>query len=972
MKQIQVSLCILIVLLSSCKTDSNQIPEGFQIEAGFTLELVVSEPLIADPVDIQFDEHGNVFVLQMPGYPFEDKQSSVILLKDENQDGVFDQGIEYADRLQLASSILPYQNGLLVAAPPYLLHIKDTDGNDVVDQRDTLMSGFSTGNLQHNYNGLSFGIDNWIYAANGGNSGKPFWWGDEQDVVDLQGDDLRFRLDTKEMERVGYSSGGFGLAFDEYGRMFQTHNLEHVSQLVFPSRYSVGTVLPDAHALANISNHEENGLARIYPIGEQESRVNHPEQSGYFSGSCGITYYGGASLGSNYDQTIWVADVVLNLLHVDRISEKGSAMEADRLLEKHDFLASTDRAFRPVNMTVGPDGAMYVVDMYRKVIEHPEWIPDDIERTLDLEAGKDQGRIYKITKVDKSPDQIDFDLFNNQAGKIAALNSKNQWVRTTAQRLLVDVDLAEESIFELQSTVEQGGSYAKTHALWVLHHHDVLDPKLLLQSLQSSDAGLLENALQIAESYLVNEDIRAVCISLLESNAQRVRMQAGLTLSTLPVKIFNIHSREILEAINRSSELEMDQWNVAALTLAAKDQKTSLFKNMMTSKGSNELLSALALASANDETKLYEMLTAIADSDIEDSSKMEIIDAMIESADSKSKSTTIRTVLEDVEKEATLPLMTSIWKLRGKLNLTPSAKFLEYSKTAVAQVQNKTLTEEERLQQLEILALLPHKLKSKTLYKLLSNKEPISIQDGALQQLWQTKEKGIGQKLVSLWSGLGPHARRVASDILLYNEENHDALLTGLESNAINIGEMNFDLERRRTLLWWTDNERTKRRAEALFSDAGVVNRKEVIHQMKDALSLQGSSNNGAEVFDVLCGQCHLYGAKGVDVGPALTEINRKSKASLLHDILDPNAAVDTKYINHKLETNAGDIHIGIVASETDERITIKKMGGISETIHKRDIKELSSLGTSLMMEGLEGNMDHQNMADLLAFLQEG
>ena len=195
--------------------------------------------------------------------------------------------------------------------------------------------------------------------------------------------------------------------------------------------------------------------------------------------------------------------------------------------------------------------------------------------------------------------------------------------------------------------------------------------------------------------------------------------------------------------------------------------------------------------------------------------------------------------------------------------------------------------------------------------------------------------------------------------------------MTGLEEGRINIGEMNFDLERRRTLLWWTDDNNTKRRAQALFKDSEVVNRKEVMDQMKDALEMAGSVQEGRIVFSEQCGQCHIFGNEGQDVGPVLTEISRKSKASLLHDILDPNAAVDTKYINHILKTADGQTHIGIVSSETDREITIRKMGGASVTVPKGQIAEFSSLGTSLMMEGLEANMSHQDMADLLAYLQK-
>ncbi len=233
-----VFISCLLLLSSNCTVDPSSVPDGFEIQEGFALQLIASEPLIKDPVDLEFDEHGDAYVLEMPGYPYEDRESRILLLKDDNNDGIYDNSTVFAEHLQLASSIMPYRQGFLIAAPPNLLFLKDTNGDQKADVRDTIMTGFSTGNLQHNYNGLTFGIDNWIYAANGGNSGKLYWAGDTNAVMDLREDDIRVNIENRIVERIGQSSGGYELGIDEYGRIFETHNLEHVSQLIYPSRYS--------------------------------------------------------------------------------------------------------------------------------------------------------------------------------------------------------------------------------------------------------------------------------------------------------------------------------------------------------------------------------------------------------------------------------------------------------------------------------------------------------------------------------------------------------------------------------------------------------------------------------------------------------------------------------------------------------------------------------------------------------------
>lgn len=969
------SLRLLLVfgLLISCDPKKDSVPSGFQIEPGFTLTLVASEPLIKDPVDLEFDENGNAFVLEMPGYPFEDQQSRIVLLKDDNQDGIYDGQSVYAENLQLATSIMPYKKGMLVAAPPYLLHIIDTNGDYKVDVVDTLMGGFSTGNLQHNYNGLTYGIDNWIYAVNGGNSGEPYWWGNSDKAMDLRGQDFRFNLETRVMERIGESSGGFGLGMDEWGHLFETHNLEHISHLVFPDRYQNNIRLLKNHSLSIISDHEENGLARIYPIGEQESRVNHPEQSGYFSGSCGIMYYGGGGYGTEYDNTVWVADVVLNLIHVDKIKSTGASFTASRVLDKRDFLASEDRSFRPVNMSVGPDGSIHVIDMYRQVIEHPEWIPDEIEKTLDLHAGKDKGRIYKIEK--EGTKKIDFkkNQFKSVASLVSSLSNPNQWVRKTAHRLLMERTLTESETESLMQALSAESDFARLHAMWILNGKKILTPQHLLQLFSDPAPGIRENALLISEQLLSEEDtLLHKALTLTNDADQRVRMQAILSISTIPQAKSEVYTNDIFSALAESSKMPLDDWNVAAITLAARYAPAKLFAELITDHKEEGilLLESLAGLSGNTSMEITNVLSSMVNSSLAQQSKQSIIDRLVVGIQSKMVTPNALVSISKLEKNGDPGMIASLASLRRKLSLPPSQQFLAYSKEASKKLGDKTLPDSIRFKQLSLIALMPYKEKSEILFQCLDNTQPLNIQEAALRQLADSDDLTIGTRLVNRWTTLGPIIRRWCSDLLLYKEIYHDALLTGLENGTINIGEMNFDLERRRQLLWWTDNENTKRRAEKLFSDAGVTTRQEAINSMKQALTLTGSTIKGAKVFESSCGLCHVYGAVGQNVGPVLTEINRKSKEAIMHEILDPNAAVDTKYINHRLVTNSGDIHIGIVDNETDQFITIKKMGGATATVSKKDIKSFNSLGTSLMTEGLEATMTTQDMADLLAFLQ--
>lgn len=959
-----------------CCDPEPSVPPGFQLEPGFTLELVVREPLIKDPVDLEFNSSGDAVVLEMPGYPFEDQQSRIKILKDNDGNGVYDREILFADNLRMATSILPFKNGILVAAPPFLLHVKDTDEDGRADAIDTLMAGFATGNLQHNYNGLTYGPDNWIYAANGGNSGKPYWWGDTTSLLDLRGQDFRFNLEQKKLERIGESSGGFGLGMNEWGHLFETHNLNHISHLVFPDRYLEGFQLSLDHTLSNISDHEENGLARVYPIGEQESRVNHPEQSGYFSGSCGVAYYDDNAFGPGYEGTVWVADVVLNLVHVDKVKPKGASFTATRIKEKKEFLASNDRSFRPVNITVGPDGSVYVVDMHRKVIEHPEWIPDEIEKGLDLSAGKEQGRIYRIRKENSGTKPFDVAQWKTIDGMISGLEHPNYWVRITAHRLLMDKTLDNGQLENVSKLLRSNFDKARLHALWILETKSALTTGQMMESLQDPSAGVRENALVIAEKYLsANHALLLKCMALTSDENQRVRMQAALSLSTISNDAFEKNQDEILNGLIQCATKPMDEWVTMAITLASKNAAANFFKQLALAQqvpNKEAVLSSIAIVCGNTTGDIKTVLETLSTAGLSENSKRNMIVQLTKGSRSPISGKYLQPLIGQLERTGGVGLIAALAALRNKFNLPPSPEFLTYSKEALRNVLDTALNESLRFAQLSLIELLPYKKKSDVLFRCLGNSEPLKIQEAALRQLAVYDNPEIGVALVRCWTTLSPQTRSLAGDLLLYKEIHHDALLTGLEKGKINIGEMNFDLERRRTLLWWTDNETTKRRAEALFSDSGVVSRKEAMDKMKEALTLTGNASHGAEIFLSVCANCHSYGAHGKDVGPVLTEINRKSKESLLHDILDPNAAVNSRYINHRVETRTGEVHMGIVDSETDQLITLKKMGGSKVTIYKADIKSFSSLGTSLMMEGLEASMTPQDMADLLAYLQEG
>ena len=958
---------------------SDDLAASFEIHPGFSIELVAREPVVLDPVDLEFDELGRVLVLEMPGYPFSRDPGRVVLLGDDDGDGLYERRTVFADDLAgTADSILPYRGGLLVASPPDLLFLEDTDGDGRADTRRVVLSGFESGNPQHNFNGLTHGLDNWIYGVNGGGSGSEVYWPDDRGhTVALYDDDFRFHSARHRFERTGESAGGFGLTFDEWGRAFSTHNTEHVSHLVFPAGSLAGGPAADRHTRDFISDHETDGPARVYPIGVQQTRVNHPEQSGHFSGACGITAYTGGEFGPDFEDNLFVADVVLNLVHRDLVRAQGASLVASRARPRTEFLASRDRSFRPVNMTVGPDGALYLLDMHRDVIEHPEWIPDEIEATLDLDAGKDAGRVYRIApraglarvrpRLDRSrPEAL-----------VEMLGHPNKWWRDTAQRLLVESRATRVAPLLRQAVGSSPDPRHRLHALWTLEGRGELDTSLLAGALADVHPRVRENALVAAEEHLGDDPALqdAVFGRTLDPDA-RVRMQAALTLGRLE----SARAREALLAI--ATKDGEDRWTrLAVLAGLGRDPLAGLrgilnLPSLSGSEGGVELARGLsARVPPPDVGRLLGALASVPDAPepflaATLSGLAERLEAAPPGGDAESlRSATAERWLRSLVVGASPPLAGAAGRVARGLGLQPTPGEADRLRRAASAALDPARPADERLQSLGLVELLPFAERGDALFALLQTAHPASLQLAAFGQIERADDGTVAARLLTHWRELGRDVRAEAGTFLLRHRAHHDALLTALEDGAVTLGELNLDLERRRALLHSPD-ARIRGRASELFSDAGVLTRADALAAMRPALELEGRPDAGRVVFEQLCARCHRVGGEGADLGPDLTEISRKSKETLLHEIVDPNAAVESRFVAYTVETRDGRILSGIVVNEADDRLTVREAGGRDTEVLRRDVERLWTDGLSAMPEQLETGMDRQAMADLLAFLQ--
>ncbi len=415
--------------------------KALRLKPGYEAALVAHEPLVQDPVFIDWDAKGRMWVVEMGDYPFaagektkdgsmgQDKTSPlqggrVKILTDTDGDGIYDKATLFLDGLKHPTSLVPWKDGVFIANIPDILHAVDTDGDGICDKRETWFTGFTAGNPQHLVNGFAWGLDGWLYGANG-DSGGSITCVKTGRQVDLGTNDFRFDPRTGDFALEGGRSQ-YGKWRDDYGNWFGNNNSTIGWHYWLPFRHLEKHPELPVKSVRGIMNED----LRVFPASPPMRRFNQASAVNTLTSGCSPMPC----------RTAEDADVMLiceptnNLVHREVLDHTGAHITSTRHPDdkEGEFIASLDNWFRPTLARTGPDGALYVVDMYRLVLEHPEWIPAEIAKGLDLRAGEDRGRIYRISKTGtpRGPMAV--------TDPVAAMASPNGRVRDTGHRLLLE------------------------------------------------------------------------------------------------------------------------------------------------------------------------------------------------------------------------------------------------------------------------------------------------------------------------------------------------------------------------------------------------------------------------------------------------------------------------------------------------------------------------------------------------------
>ena len=962
---------------------------SYELHPDFELSLFAAEPDVVDPVALTFDEQGRMFVVEMRDYPDgmdrKGKPGGTIrLLEDTDGDGKADRSVLFAANLSFPTSIAPWKGGVVVTAPPEVVYLKDTDGDGRADYREVLLSGFHLGVTDSNVNGLRWGLDNRLHGVNGGNDGiikssrRP-----GLAPVSLRKLDFSFDPETGDFSTTTHTSGGFGLVFDDWGHSFGTYNINHIQQRIIPVRYLQRFPgLAPVEGVTSISDHGD--MARIFPVSEPETRPNHPEQSGHFSAAGGMGFAAASGLPGGVSGSVFVCDVVGHVVHRDVLEEDGPIFTAKRPPNEqtNEFFAARDPAFRPVGMEAGPDGALYLLDMQRDVIEHPDYIPEITMARLNVRAGEDRGRIYRLSPGKRRPFRPPNMRSMSSAELIGLLGHSNQWWRMTAQRLLVERQ--DGGILpRLKERVSTKDALERMHVYWTLRGLGGLEERLLNEALADRHPGVRENALILAERFLpASVSLQERVVNLVEDPSPRVRFQAALSLGEMD----SPSARTALAGLFRRDV--QHRWTRVAVLCSLHTGETDLLISLLTNStfrgerdsqklaALHELADLCGARSAGPSNSLAKLLANLgskqAGPDIE--CRLAVLNGLHDglkrvTAGTAGGNADIANALQPFLQDDSPEVLTAAWRLARVLGLPDSTAQRMALTRAMKIATDPAAPVDRRVGQVRLLSFGEYSNVGDSLISLLTDAEPAEIQTAAVTALSGFSDREMAIRLLGRWRVLQPSVRSQVLGLLLQRTAFHDALLSALEAGKLSLGELNLDLEQRRRLLRKSSPEITARAAKWI-GDGEYSNRKHLVGEWLAKLPTTGSADRGHPVFARLCASCHSAEGKERSVGPNLASVAHRSVEDLVSNILDPNMAINPSYVTYTVETTDDESLSGVLQSESPESVILLQAMGRQLVIQRKDIKEMRSTGLSLMPEGLEAGMSPADLRDLVAYLQ--
>lgn len=958
--------------------DSASLKESMaslRLEPGLRIELVAAEPLVVDPVAFAFDEDRVLYVVENRGYPdpaeggTPTRLGRIARLEDRDGDGRFDHRTEFATGLTYPNGILPWNGGVFVTCAPHIYYFKDTDGDGIADIEQIVLTGFNSDKTaQIRVSHPILGLDGWIYVTSGLNGGEvsspqhP-----DRPAVTFAANDGRFHPETFEFETTGGRSQ-FGLAFDAFGRRFGTSNRHPMQHIVMEPMY----LKRNPHLLFNESFEnvaKAEAEAVVFPISNAVTSADFIPKliglshKGTFTSACGLLLFQGTALDHEHVGNAFICEPAQNLVQRQIVKPDGVTFKSHLPYENREFLSSTDTWFNPVFLGEGPDGALYLADMYRKVIDHPSYVPEEAREGLDFESGKDKGRLYRIVAEDFEQGELTMDYpissSSDSPTLVQALASKEEWVRATAHRLLLQRKEGFE-VAALEEIAKQAAlAESRVRALWLLQSLNHLKPELLEAAVADQHPGVREQAIMLgAPLWKSNQELLPLLVQASADKELRVRFAAALMLGELQHK-------EAGEALARiAAENGDDKW-IRAAVLSGVGNRLQEFLEMFRSSPSPDQEAFAAVM--QDLGRLFGNAASV------DDSRQLFRDVTKDRGDLGWRAATVLGLVEGFSARLKIaaPQQSPLAALLG--DGTPE-EFQELN-AFVEEIREMALNNNHplrtRMNATTLLGYASFDQVAPALGELLDARNAPEIQLAAVSSLSRLGDSRGGELLASkqVWAQYTPRVKAAAIQAMVSNPVYLQTLFAAIEQGTIGPAEISSTSRQR--LLNDADKKISGRAAD-LFKDLEGGGRMEVYQAYREVLNLPTDASLGKAVFQTHCSACHTYAGEGGQVGPDLTGVNNQPSDALLLHTLVPNYEVLPSYQSVSIETTDGRSITGYLVSETDNSLSLRTAFGTEEAVLRSNIASIHHSGLSLMPDGLEQSMTKEELANLIAYLKQG
>lgn len=968
----------------------------------FHLELFLDESdLQAKPISMNWDERGRLWISETVDYPNElmppsEGRDRIRICEDTDQDGRADNFTVFAEKLSIPTGIEFCRDGIVIQAGVETLFLRDTDGDDKADQREVLITGWAMNDTHGGVSNFQYGLDNRYWAMQGYNDSKPKYAGGEHPGFrqgpwnfTMGGSPAHPEVTNVEFIR-STNNNSWGLGSSEEGLVFaSTANGVPSVFVPIPNRYyeSVRGWTPQLVAERISPDH------LFDPVTEKVRQVDW--HGGYTAGAGHALYTARTYPKSWWNRVAFVCGPTGHLVGTYVLERDGANYKADN---PFNLVASDDEWSAPIMAEVGPDGNVWILDWYNFIIQHNP-VPNGFKNgkgnayESDL-RDKSHGRIYRLV-YDGDEGQPDATIpptldAADPSTLVAGLAHSNRLWRRHAQRLLVEsgnLDVIGQLIELIQnpSVDETGNNAGATHALWTLHGLGALSGaqgeafQAAVSALEHAAAGVRRNAALVlpADDKSTEALIEA---NLIADSDMQVRLASLMALTDMPS---NVKAGEAIAGAASDEEMLADRYLSDGILFAGAAHSNSFLANLLLTQDStsNETRADIARVvgehvarSGLEPTALGKLLTQIA------RSKSSVRQAMVEglvagwpaesgpvSIDADTEKALVA-IVESTPVAEIGPLL-RLGALLGSSGLGKySAAFTEQLKNKVDDVE---LAASDRIAAAEEwLAISADKEEAVAgLVERLSPQLAPEVSTGVIRSLANTTAENVATQLLDVWPTMTPAQRTDIVAVLMTKPDTTLALLEAIQKQELGFGDLSLD--QRQTLVNHP-RQRIREQAQKLMDTVGsAINsaRREVIDQYSAAAHSTGDVALGKTLFTKNCAVCHKHSGEGQEVGPDLTGMAVHPKEELLTHILDPSRGVEGNFRRYTLLTVDGKVLTGMLAAESLSSVDLIDAEGKKQSVSREDIEQLTSSNKSVMPEGMEQQLNLDQMTDLLEFL---